>query len=121
MIFPSARPSPPHHFSCIFLAVHDASPPNPVFSYSCGLFFSLCPLFDARLVCFQQFADSLCKTPGGVGYLCHISAPSAPARSSGGPLRYHLPLSCGPFIFIRLQIPPRRSSICNILCFHAIT
>src|SRR5712672_1458367 len=67
MIFPSARPSPPHHFSRFFLAVHDASPANPVFSHSCGLFFSLCTLFDARLVCFQYLADSFCKTPGGGG------------------------------------------------------
>src|SRR5207245_5825868 len=27
----------------------------------------------------------------------------------------------GPFVFIHLQIPPRRASICNILCFHALT
>jgi hypothetical protein len=37
---------------------------NPAFSEGCPLFFSLCPLFDARVVCFQWFADSFCKTPG---------------------------------------------------------
>jgi len=30
-------------------------------------------------------------------------------------------LFCRPFIFIHLQIRPRRASICNILCFHALT
>jgi hypothetical protein len=59
MIFPSARPSPPHHFSRFFLAVHNASPSKPrvlmplrslflslrsfrlsprLFSVACGLF-----------------------------------------------------------------------------------
>src|SRR6266403_445725 len=50
-----------------------------LFSIACGLFL---------------------QNTGGMGYLCDISALSAP-------LRYHLPLSCRPFIFIHLQIPPR--------------
>jgi len=37
---------------------------NPALPQACGLFFSLCPLFDARVVCFQWFADSFRKTPG---------------------------------------------------------
>ena len=53
-----------HRFTQFFLAALHASPANLVFSHSCGLFFSLYPLFAARLVCFQQLADSLCKTPG---------------------------------------------------------
>jgi hypothetical protein len=28
---------------------------------------------------------------------------------------------CRPFIFIHLQIPAHRASICNVLCFHALT
>src|SRR5207302_1535214 len=101
-------------------AALDAFPASPVFSDSCGLFFSLCTLFDARLVCFQYLADSFCKTPGGRVPLRHFP-PSVPARSSGGPLRYHLPFFFRPFIFIHLPIPSRRASICNILCFHALT
>ena len=51
-------------FQPLLFTALDASSANPVFSDSCGLFFSLCTLFDAPLVCFQQLADSLCKTPG---------------------------------------------------------
>src|SRR6266403_4509411 len=74
MIFPSARPSPPHHFSRFFLAALDASPANPVFSDLCGLFFSLGALFDVRLICFQYLADSFCKTPGGGVPVPHLRA-----------------------------------------------
>src|SRR5882757_1083333 len=73
----------------LFLSWHSFRRSPHLFSTACGLFL---------------------QNTGGMGYLCDISAPSAP-------LRYHLPLSCGPFIFIHLQIPPRRASICNILCF----
>ena len=37
---------------------------SPAVSYSCRLFNSLGGLFRARFLCFQQLADSLCKTPG---------------------------------------------------------
>ena len=37
---------------------------NPAFSEACSLFFSLCALFGARVVCFQRFADSFLQTPG---------------------------------------------------------
>jgi hypothetical protein len=36
-------------------------------SFSCRLFNSLCALFRARFLCFQQLADSFCKIPGA-GY-----------------------------------------------------
>src|SRR5882762_7946093 len=120
MISPSARPSPPHHFSHFFLTALDASPANPVFSDSCGLFFSLGALFDVRLVCFQYLADSFCKTPGGGVPLRHLRALRACPffrRASSLSLAFF----CRPSIFIHLQIPPRRVSICNILCFHALT
>ena len=77
----------------LFLSLHSFRRSPHLFSTACGLFL---------------------QNTGGMGYLCDISAPSAP-------LRYHLPLSCGPFIFIHLQIPSRRASIYNILCFHALT
>jgi len=107
-------------FSQFFLAALDASPANPVFSHSCGLFFSLGALFDAPLVCFQQLADSFCKIPGVGVALQHLSALCAyPFCSCVSALS--LPFFCRPFIFIRLQIPSRRASIRNILCFHALT
>ena len=93
MIFGSAGLSPSHRFTRPFLPALDAFPANPVFSHPCGLFFSLCPLFDVRLVCFQQLADSLSKTPGVWG------------TSATSPL---LALSfaffCRPFVFMVLQI-----------------
>jgi len=107
-------------FSQFFLAAFDASPANPLFSHSCGLFFSLGALFDAPLVCFQQLADSFCKIPGVGVALQHLSALCAcPFCSCVSALS--LPFFCRPFIFIRLQIPSRRASIRNILCFHALT
>ena len=93
-------------FSQFFLAALDASPANPVFSHSCGLFFSLGALFDAPLVCFQQLADSFCKIPGVGVALQHLSALCAyPFCSCVSALS--LPFFCRPFIFIRLQIPSR--------------
>jgi hypothetical protein len=79
-------------------------------SYSCRLFFSLGALFHARFLCFQQLADSFCKTPGGVGYLDGASAPGACPDPVGAPLppacpelrgksrraRYPLPLFLSP-------------------------
>src|SRR5882762_1923269 len=79
--------------------------------------FSLFALFSTLASFVFNNLRTLCAKHRGCGYLCHIAAPSAPARSSGGPLRYLLPLSCRPFIFINLQIPPRRASICNISVF----
>jgi hypothetical protein len=81
----------------LFLSLRSFLRAPRLFSAACGLFL---------------------QNTGGMGYLCDISAP---ARSSGGPLRYHLQFFCRPFIFIHLQIPPRRASIYNILCFHALT
>jgi hypothetical protein len=37
---------------------------SPYVSDICGLFNSLCALFTTPVVCFQQLADSFCKTPG---------------------------------------------------------
>src|SRR5882762_9672018 len=120
MISPSARPSPPHHFSHFFLTALDASPANPVFSDSCGLFFSLGALFDVRLVCFQYLADSFCKTPGGGVPLRHlralracpfyrrVSALSFAAFLS--PLCFHGLTNCfsrKPFILITICVAPR--------------
>ena len=34
---------------------------------------------------------------------------------------FSLVFFCRSFIFIHLQIPPRRASICNVLCFQALT
>src|SRR5882762_3110154 len=120
MISPSARPSPPHHFSHFFLTALDASPANPVFSDSCGLFFSLGALFDVRLVCFQYLADSLCKTPGGGVPLRHLRALRACPlfrRASAlsfavilSPLCFHGLTNCfsrKPFILITICVAPR--------------
>src|SRR5260370_12252606 len=41
---------------------------SPRVSEICGLFNSLCALFSPPVVCFQQLADSFCKTPRGGGY-----------------------------------------------------
>ena len=42
---------------------------TPFLTNCCALLKSLCSLFQPRVLCFQSFADSLCKTPGvwGVG------------------------------------------------------
>jgi len=68
-------------FSQFFLAAFDASPANPLFSHSCGLFFSLGALFDGRLVCFQYLADSFCKTPGVRG--TSATSPRLPVLRAG--------------------------------------
>jgi hypothetical protein len=44
-----------------------ASGASSFLSLTCRLLVSLCALFRARVVCFQQLADSFCKIPG-VGY-----------------------------------------------------
>ena len=70
-----------------------------LFSIACGLFVQ--------------------NTGGGVP-LRHLRALRACPffrRASALPLAFF----CRPFIFIHLQIPSRRASICNILCFHAPT
>src|SRR5712692_541656 len=79
---------------------------------ACALLNSLASLFPLALVCFQSFADSFCKTPGGGGTPRLSRLP----RSSRGhlPLVYpellsergHSPLPCS-FLFIQLQIPVR--------------
>jgi len=80
----------------LFLSLHSFRRVPRLFSIICGL---------------------LCKTPGyGVP---QTFPPSGPAVS-GGPLVL-LVFFCRSFIFIHLQIPPRRASICNVLCFHALT
>ena len=43
---------------------------SPYVSEICGLFNSLCALFSTPVVCFQQLADSFCKTPGVGVPLC---------------------------------------------------
>jgi hypothetical protein len=48
-----------------------------VLSRACTLLFSLAALFCNRVLCFQSFADSLCKTPG-VGYLTGQASASLP-------------------------------------------
>src|SRR5712671_3144667 len=40
---------------------------NPFVSNTCALFFSLAALFCTRFLCFQWFADSFAKYPGGGG------------------------------------------------------
>jgi hypothetical protein len=70
-----------------------------LFSIACGLFL---------------------QNTGGVGYLCDISAPSAPARSSGGPLRYHLPF-LSPLYFHQLTNPSSSRIDLQHLCFHSFT
>src|SRR5258705_4884500 len=40
---------------------------SPFPSIACALFNSLVALFQLSVVCFQCFAHSLCKTPGGMG------------------------------------------------------
>ena len=49
---------------------------NPLFSRVCRLLDSLASLFRAPVLCFQQLADSFCKTPGG-GVLSWASQRSA--------------------------------------------
>src|SRR5712671_3495304 len=70
-----------------------------LFSITCGLFL---------------------QNTGGMGYLCDISAPSAPARSSGGPLRYLLPF-LSPLYFHQLTNPSSSCIDLQHLCFHSFT
>ena len=58
--------------------------------------FSLFALFSTLASFVFNSLRTLFAKHRGVGYLCDISAPSAPARSSGGPLRYHLPFFAPP-------------------------
>src|SRR6266481_352985 len=88
--------------------------------------FSLFALFSTLASFVFNNLRTLFAKHRGCGYLCDISALPAPARSAGGSRRYHCryfvaPLFCRPFIFIHLQIPPHRASICNTLCFHPLT
>src|SRR5713226_6857267 len=60
---------------CVLSRINLAySPDTPALSLRvseiCGLFNSLCALFSAPILCFQQLADSFCKTPG-VGVPLH--------------------------------------------------
>jgi hypothetical protein len=67
------------------------------FSSACRLFFSLCPLL-ARSLCFQRFAASFAKTPGGGGG-------STQFRSSAVPhLRYPLPTTHYPLSLLTPQL-----------------
>jgi hypothetical protein len=88
--------------------------------------FSLFALFSTLASFVFNNLRTLFAKHRGCGYLCDISALPAPARSAGGSRRYHCryfvaPLFCRPFIFIHLQFPPHRASICNTLCFHPLT
>jgi hypothetical protein len=99
---------------------------NPRVSVICGLFNSLRSLFTTRVVCFQQLADSFCKTPGGGGTpakrlfrisdfqplfscLCVGSAFSASQR-------YHLPSISRPFVFTKIRIPWRATPFFSHPC-----
>jgi len=80
--------------------------------------FSLLALFST----FASFVFSTLRTlfakHRGVGVpLRHLRACPFFRRASALSLAFF----CRPFIFIRLQIPSRRASIRNILCFHALT
>jgi len=83
----------------LFLSLRSFRRSPRLFSIACGLFL---------------------QNTGGVGYLCDISAPSAPARSSGGPLRYHLPF-LSPLYFHQLTNPSSSRIDLQHLCFHSFT
>ncbi len=53
---------------------------SPRVSEICGLFNSLCALFSPPVVCFQQLADSFCKTPGVGGTPKNSPLESATSR-----------------------------------------
>jgi len=55
---------------------------SPLFSSTCGLFFSLVVLFRSPVLCFQQLARSLAKTPGGMGELSFPSLTSSASFTS---------------------------------------
>jgi hypothetical protein len=66
---------------------HRSRVTSHAFSFACRLFASLCSLFRARFLCFQQVAASFAKMPG-VGY---PNAFSASAFAPSASLRYPLP------------------------------
>jgi hypothetical protein len=49
---------------CACASSRRASAANPLFSKACALLLSLCALFRARIICFQQLARSFAKIPG---------------------------------------------------------
>lgn len=58
---------------------------SPVLAAACRLFFSLSPLSCARSLCFQSFAASFCKTPGGgVSFDQKLRQPRSITAVSGG-------------------------------------
>jgi len=80
--------------------------------------FSLLALFSTFASFVFNTLRTLCrKTPGVWG--TSATSPRLPALQAAYPLS--LAFFCRSFIFIHLQIPPRCASICNILCFHALT
>src|SRR5260370_19217665 len=76
-------------------------------SIACALLNSLASLFPLALVCFQSFADSFGKTPGGGGtsFTPIFEGPLATRLPRALSERGHSPLSW-PFLFLQLQIPP---------------
>src|SRR6266851_6166676 len=74
-----------------FAKGHSSLATSPLFSSTCGLFISLCALFPAPILSFQQLADSFGKTPGGVGVAHWRSnmqmCPFHPRVSTGRPDR----------------------------------
>jgi len=63
--------------------------PTLLFVSTCRLLLSLCALFRARILYFQQFTDSFCKTPGvGVGRFSRLPYPTTryPLRTCPVPL-----------------------------------
>jgi hypothetical protein len=93
-------------------------------SISCRLLVSLCSLFRARLVCFQQLAASFCKMPGGVGYLSATSEPSASLYPEPRGVRYPLPQFLSPrcpTLLRELTYPFSRRSLCALSTFRINT
>jgi len=77
---------------------HRSQVTSHAFSSACRLFFSLCPLLQARSLCFQRFAASFAKTPGGGGGATQF-------RSSAVPhLRYPLPTTHYPLSLLTPQL-----------------
>jgi len=80
----------------LFLSLHSFRRSPRLFSATCGLFL---------------------QNTGGWG--TSATSPRLPLLQAG--LCVIICFFCRPFIFINLQIPPHRASICNALCFHAVT
>jgi len=76
----------------LFLSLHSFRRSPHLFSTACGLFL---------------------QNTGGMGYLCDISAPSAP-------LHYHLPF-LSPLYFHQLTNPSSSRIDLQHLCFHSFT